>query len=217
MRLESVQVGQPQLHGSAGAADPLNQPWESAFFKAPVEGAAWVTLLGVAGDRQADTENHGGVDKAVLLYSADHYPHWRAELGMLDMPFGGFGENLTVSGQDERSVCIGDVLTIGDAEFEVSQPRQPCWKMARRWRIKTLPATVIQNGRSGWYCRVTREGQVCAGDEVALLRRPFPEWTVHAANRVMHQRVGGQEAAQRLAGVAALSAAWRGDLLRRSG
>src|SRR5687768_12706975 len=107
--LVSIQVGQPQTHGREGAADPFDRPWTSAFFKTPVAGPVFVGRTNVTGDCQADLEHHGGVDKAVLAYSADHYPLWRAELNRPDLCFGGFGENLTIEGLDEQGVCIGDV------------------------------------------------------------------------------------------------------------
>ena len=116
--------------------------------------------MGIAGDQQADRENHGGLDKAVLAYSADHYAFWRVHLNLPDMPHGGFGENLTIAGLDESSVCIGDRWQAGNVVFEVSQPRQPCWKMGRRWNIADLPKQVIQNGKSGWYLRVLVEGEL---------------------------------------------------------
>src|SRR5437773_11765769 len=102
----SIQVGQPTSYVHEGAADGKRRTWTTAFFKAPVAGSVHIGELGVEGDQQADRENHGGIDKAVLAYSADHYPSWRVHLSLPDMPYGGFGENLTVAGIDETSVCI---------------------------------------------------------------------------------------------------------------
>src|ERR1700684_3044472 len=140
--LTSLQVGMPRNYGFEDAADTHDKSWTTGFFKAPIDGPIFVGTTNLAGDGQADLKNHGGVDKAVLAYSADHYPKWRDELGMPAMPHGAFGENLTFAGLSEESVSIGDILRIDAVTFEVSQPRQPCWKLARRWRMHELVAAV---------------------------------------------------------------------------
>jgi MOSC domain-containing protein YiiM len=183
--LMSVQVGMPRWHGTPGSADPFDKPWSSGFFKDPVAGPVRVGFTNLDGDGQADLVNHGGPEKAVLAHPADHYPAWRAELRLPDLPFGAFGENLTIAGTTEADVCIGDLWRIGTALLAVTQPRQPCWKMARRWRIKDLPARVIETGRSGWYYRVLEEGVVEAGAACERVERPNPEWSVLRAHRVM--------------------------------
>lgn len=214
-RIVSINVGIPQILGSRDAADDNNRPWTTAFFKSPVAGPVHVTNTGIIGDGQADRENHGGIDKAVLAYSADHYSSWRRELNLPDMPFGGFGENLTVQGLDENTVCIGDRGQAGDVMFQVSQPRQPCWKMSRRWRIADLAQQVIHNGRSGWYLRVLSEGNLTAGTSLTLVERPHPDWTIARASRVMHHDKHNLAAAAALASLPELSASWRETLLAR--
>ena len=92
-----------------------------------------LTARGFDGDGQADVVKHGGLDKAVCAYPADHYPEWRRTLGITPFDFGAFGENLTIDGLDEQTVCIGDVWSLVDAQVQVSVPRSPCWKLARRW------------------------------------------------------------------------------------
>ncbi|RMD61489.1 MOSC domain-containing protein [Candidatus Parcubacteria bacterium] len=187
-RLISIQVGRPRQLGIEGAPDPMDRPWVTSFFKDPVDGPVWLGLTNLAGDGQADRENHGGPDKAVLAYAAAHYPLWRSELGRPDLPFGAFAENFTIEGLTEASVCIGDVYAIGDVRVQVSQPRQPCWKIARRWRIKDLTARVRETGRTGWYLRVLAEGYVEPGLPVTLIERPYPQWTVARATEIMHRR-----------------------------
>src|SRR5262245_26402280 len=167
----------------------------------------------LVGDGQADLVNHGGPDKAVLAYSADHYPAWRAELCLAEMTFGAFGENLTLANLTEADVCIGDVWRVGEVLLAVSQPRQPCWKLARRWKVKDLPARVVESGRSGWYFRVVREGDLEAGCAVELVERPSPTWTVARANRVMYQ---DRHESTVLAAVSGLSQSWREGLTRRA-
>ena len=174
-----------------------------------------VNWLGLVGDSQADLRFHGGRNKAVLVYSGDHYPDWRSELGIAEMGPGGFGENLTVAGADERSVCIGDHWRIANVLFEVSQPRQPCWKLGRRWRRPDLPKRTVVSGRTGWYCRVLEEGELDAGLAMTLERRPHPEWTIVAANRVMYTKQADSEVIRALIGLPELSSEWKDELGER--
>jgi MOSC domain-containing protein YiiM len=215
--LLSVQIGLPRTHGTPGADDPMDRPWTSGFFKQPVAGPVQVTRLGIVGDGVADRVSHGGPDKAVLAYSAEHYPGWETELGIRSLPFGAFGENLSVGDLAEDAVCVGDVWACGSVEFEVSQPRQPCWKLARRWRIRDLPARVVESGRSGWYLRVVAEGELEAGQPFALLRRPNPDWTVRRAHRVMHFHKYDPAECEALMGVPGLSMSWVETLRGRLG
>ncbi len=193
----------------------MDRPWLTGFFKEPVEGPIWLGQTNLAGDGQADLKNHGGPDKAVLAYAADHYPAWRAELDRSDLPYGAFGENFTIAGLVEETVCIGDVYAVGEARVQVSQPRQPCWKIARRWRIKDLTARVQATGRTGWYFRVLAEGYVQPGLPVTLLERPFPQWTVTRAGEIMRDRRDNPVAAAELAACPLLSTNWRESLSPR--
>lgn len=211
----SIQVGRAKKYVQEAVGDGKGRAWTTGFFKSPVVGMVKVDELGVAGDEQADRENHGGIDKAVLAYSADHYAYWREHLGLPEMPFGGFGENLTIGGLDESSVCIGDRWRAGDVRLEVSQPRQPCWKMGRRWQIVDLPKQVIQNGRSGWYLRVLNVGELESGAAIELTLRPRPLWTIARANRLLYHEPDNIEGLTELANLPELSRAWREELLER--
>lgn len=169
--LLSIQIGKPKTYSDDQGI------WETAFFKEPVSGPIALTVTGLEGDAVADTEHHGGPEQAVLLYSAEHYPCWQAELGQ-ELPFGGFAENLTISGLDEHSACIGDIYQIGTARLQVTRPRIPCWKIARRWHIPDLTKRTTQSARIGWYCRVLQAGEIQAGLPVKLLERRDPGKTV---------------------------------------
>ena len=190
----------------------MDRPWVTGFFKSPVTEPVWLGRTGLAGDGQADSKNHGGPDKAVLAYAADHYPLWHAELNRSDLSYGAFGENFTIAGLSEETVCIGDVFAVGPVRVQVSQPRQPCWKIARRWRIKDLTARVLSTGRTGWYFRVLVEGYVQPGLPVVLIERPFPRWTVARASEIMRHRRDDPAAAAELAACPLLSVSWRRSL-----
>jgi len=214
--LFSIQVGAPRSYGFEDAVDAHDKPWTTGFFKTPMEGPVFVGTTNLAGDGQADLINHGGVDKAVLVYSAEHYPKWREELRMPEMPYGAFGENLTIGGLSEELVCIGDIFRIGTVTFEVSQPRQPCWKLARRWRMHELVRLVVHNGRSGWYLRVLEEGWIDAQMPVDLMERPNPAWPVARANKILHHYRTDLPLTLALADVPGLADSWVGELRERA-
>ena len=164
-----------------GKAAPYTRPGSmSAIDKQPVVGAVAVGELGLDGDEQGDRRVHGGPDKAVHCYTFAHYARWRAELpelaqALLQQP-GAFGENFSVSGLDESTVCIGDRWRVGSALFEVSQGRQPCWKLNDRFGVPDMARRVQDSLRAGWYLRVLAAGHVSAGDDILLDRRPHPDW-----------------------------------------
>ncbi len=188
MRVLSIQVGRPRQMPPTGDGADWDRRWRTAFVKEPVAGPVMLGRLGLEGDSQADLMVHGGPDMAVLAYSADHYPLWHRELALAGLGPGGFGENLTVAGQDEHGACIGDVYELGEALLQVSQPRGPCHKIAWRWRVADLQARVEATGRHGWYLRVLREGPIEAGQELRLSERPHPDWTVRRAADVYRRR-----------------------------
>jgi MOSC domain-containing protein YiiM len=214
MHLVSIQIGTPRTVGQPHSTDPMTRAFTSAIWKAPVTGPVKVGRLGLEGDRVANTRVHGGPEQALLMYAASHYPLWEAELGRDGLTPGAFGENLTVSTLTEESVCIGDVLDIGEVRLQVSQPRQPCATLARRHQVGDMIKLVQRNGRSGWYLRVLREGELAAGDPIVLVNRPHPVWTVRRAARVALDRKAHPEEARALAACEALSPGWRDWLVR---
>lgn len=214
-RLIGLQAGLPRLHGRADATEPMDREWFSGFAKDAASGPLRAGREGLEGDGQADRKNHGGPDKALCVYPMEHHDFWIAEIGP-DFGPGAFGENFTVAGALEADVCLGDVFQIGKIVVEISQPRQPCWKLARRWRVKDLALQVERTGRTGWYLRVLQDGLVGAPADAVLLRRPHPEWTVERANEIMHHRKEDRTAAGELAACPALSASWRDSLGRRA-
>ena len=174
MSLVSLQFGKPTAVATAGSAAWWDGEWTSAIFKQPVQDAVWLGYLGLEGDGVADTKVHGGVDKSVCIYPAEHYPVWRSELNQPALPFAAFGENFTTTGLLEDEVCVGDIFEIGEAVVQVSQPREPCWKPARRWQVKNLAARILETGRTGFYGRTLQPGPVQAGDSLRLQQRAYP-------------------------------------------
>ncbi|WP_417849471.1 MOSC domain-containing protein [Thalassoglobus sp.] len=209
--VHSIQVGKPNVV----EAKDHHKEWTTGFQKQTVNGPVRLDRLNLAGDGQADLKHHGGPDKALCVYPIAHYPLWRAELG-LDLVPGSFGENLTVCGITEDDVCIGDIWIIGDTKVQVSQPRQPCWKLSRWWSVEDLAVRVQQTGRTGWYLRVLSEGDLEAGDSIQLVERVNPLWTITAANRLMHSEKDNIVGAKILASLPELSASWTETLTRRS-
>jgi MOSC domain-containing protein YiiM len=213
--LASIQVGTVRILGRDEAPEPFDKAWTTGIFKTTVEGPVHVTTVGIDGDAQADLTVHGGPDKALCAYSASHYPAWRAELALPGFVHGAFGENLTIGGLAEGDICIGDTWLAGDVVLQVTQPRQPCWKLSQKWRVRTLTAQVLESGRTGWYFRVLRVGDLAAGMPLTLDARPHAEWTITAANAVMHHRKEDVAAAKALAALPELSQSWRATLTRR--
>jgi MOSC domain-containing protein YiiM len=211
----SLQTGLPRTLGTVGAEEPVDREWTTGFFKEPVAGLRQVNALGIEGDGQADLINHGGHDKAINVYPSEHYAGWEEQMG-LALPAGAFGENFTTAGMTESEICVGDVFRADELLVQVSQPRQPCWKLARRWRIKDLAAQVERTGRTGWYFRVLGEGRIQDGTVLTLVERRAPEWSIAAANEVMHHRKDDIAAALALAACPGLSESWKSSLTRRA-
>ncbi len=205
-RILSINVGRPK---------PIQdvEPWMTGIYKTPVSGPVRLGLENLDGDGQADLKVHGGPDKAVCVYSADHFPTWRQELGVPECGPGWFGENFSVTGQTESTVAIGDTYRIGTAIVQVSQPRAPCWKLGRRWQRLDMPKLVVRSGRTGWYLRVLETGTVESGEAITLLDSPYSQWTIEAVNDVAYSRGGTTDldAARALANCPSLAEAWRSE------
>lgn len=211
MTLVSINVGLPRdvPHGAS--------PVSTGIFKQAVDGPVKVRKLNLDGDGQADLVHHGGESKAVYAYSLDHYDYWREVLGRDDLPYGQFGENLTVRGLDEAALCVGDRLDIGSAAFVISQPRVPCFKLGIRLGDRDMPRKFAQSLRVGVYLRVLTEGVIRAGGAVEL--------TAKAGERLSTRSLfdawlkpNDPDALQLLARAAAipeLSAEWRSHIRQR--
>jgi MOSC domain-containing protein YiiM len=212
-KIESIQVGRSRCFD---AASDSGKPWQSAIIKTFVPGSVSVNEDGLVGDEQSDLVHHGGPDKAVLAYGVSHYAYWQSRYPECGFNAGGFGENLTVSGFDESFCCIGDVWEVGTCLLEISQPRQPCWKLSRRWSIDRLAQEVQDQRRTGWYLRVLRLGRLQAGDEIMLVERRDPKFTIAYALGVMYANPRVKQDDLELANVPQLSTSWKTNLSARS-
>lgn len=203
----SIQVGRPR---------PLNTPSgpiTTAFVKDPVAGPVALRTLGLDGDSQVNTRYHGGPDRALCVYPGEHYAHWAERLGR-SLPPASFGENLTTRGLLEDEVEIGGTYAVGDAVVQVSQPREPCHKLAGRHGVGQLAAWVKRSGRTGFYLRVLEEGVVSPGDAILPVSRPAAGVTVAELNRVTYRDRRDLEGLERAAGAEGLEAGWRSRLER---
>lgn len=172
MKLISVNVGRPRLVNWNG------QQVSTGIYKNPVEGRVMLRTLNLDGDRQADLTVHGGITKAVYGYPVEHYEYWREQLPGVELPWGMFGENLTVEGLDEATLHIGARLRIGQAEVTVTEPRMPCYKLGIKFGSQDIVRKFRDSGRNGFYFSVQREGEVGAGDEIELLGEALENVTV---------------------------------------
>jgi MOSC domain-containing protein YiiM len=209
-RIVSLQVGRPKAMKT-----PQGRAWTSAIVKAAVDGRVTLRSENLDGDDQANRKYHGGPDKAVCAYPAEHFPEWRAEFDLPDMGAGAFGENFTVEGLTEEAVCLGDVFAVGTAVVQVSQPRMPCVNVARRWDRPKLPVRMEENGRTGYYLRVLTEGEVAAGDTLTLQERSHPDWTVLRANHTLYGDAATPAEIAELRDLPGLTGEWRRALGRK--
>ena len=203
MRIVSINVGLPREIQWGGKT-----VWTS-IFKVPVTGPVRVERLNVDGDQQSDLTVHGGVDKAVYAYPAEHYEFWREQLPGVDLPWGVFGENFTTEGLLEDTVQIGDKLQAGSAEFVVTQPRMPCFKLGVRFDRPDMVKRFLHSGRTGFYLAVAREGEVAASDVVTLVARNDHAITVADIVGLYTADATNQDLLRRVAELPALPEGWR--------
>jgi len=195
---------------------PKNVTWQgqtvcTGVWKHPVDGPAMVRRLNIDGDGQGDTSGHGGEQRAVLVYQTGSYRHWQQHFGRDDLNYGSFGENFTVDGLADDEVCIGDRYRIGEAEFEVTQPRVTCYRVGLRLGEPELPALLVSHHRPGFYMRVITEGRVQAGDRIVKTRTGPGALSVADTDALLY--LPGRDPAQlRLAlQIPALSPGWQGS------
>lgn len=202
MKLISINVGLPRTVTWQG------KPVTTGIFKEPVGGPVILRRLNLEGDRQADLSVHGGADKAVYVYPAEHYDYWRAELPGAPLPWGAFGENFTVTGLLEDEVSIGDRFRIGGAEVMVTQPRLPCYKLGVKFGRADMVKRFLASRRTGFYVAVLKEGEVAPGEAIELISRDENKVTVADITRLYAFDKADTATLQRAIQVEALPEGW---------
>lgn len=183
----------------------------TGIFKKPTTQRISVLETSLQGDQQVDLKNHGGTDKAVYGFAAEHYNYWREELAKPYLKFGQFGENLTISGLDEDRLCIGDRIKINDCILEITQPRVPCFKLGIALEQKDMPKRFVQHGATGIYFRVIQQGTVGVHDSVKTVFSHPERLTVETLFNAYFDKTfeNPQAIMQRAANISELSEEWR--------
>lgn len=202
-RLVSVNVGRPRDIEWNG------RTVHTAVWKDPVHGRCRVGSLNIDGDGQGDLAGHGGEQRAVFVYQLESYAYWQTELRRTDFVHGQFGENFTVQGLPDHNVCIGDRYQIGNALFEITQPRVTCYRVGIRMNEPRMPALLTSSGRPGFYFRVLEEGEVGAGDEIVKIGEAKERMTVSEINALLYSPDHSHERLERALHIEALSQGWR--------
>lgn len=191
-------------HGSGIAKTPTDGPWR-------------ITRVGLVGDAQGDLKHHGGPEKALHHYPRDHYEAWQREIGphaLFDAP-GAFGENVSTTGWTEHSVHIGDIVRFGSALLQVSQGRQPCWKLNVRFGRDDVASRTQSSGRTGWYYRVLEEGTATLNDQLVLIERPRPAWPLSRLVSLLYRDKERYSELEEMAEIPELADGWRTLAARR--
>src|SRR5271168_3119808 len=212
-RLLSVNVGLPRDIEWQG------KTVHTAVWKTPVQGRRMTRRLNVDGDGQGDLAGHGGEHRAVFVYQIEAYRYWQDHLGRNDFTYGQFGENFTVEGLADTEVCIGDHYRIGDALFEVTQPRVTCYRVGIRMNEPRMAALLVSHGRPGFYFRVLEEGEVEAGDEIVQVAEGPERLTVAAIDALLYLPGPAKDELERALRIPALSPGWKSSfeaLLRQT-
>ena len=209
MQLVSVNVGLPRevtWHGRVV---------RTSIWKYPVEGLVHVSSLNLEGDQQSDLSVHGGPEKAIYAYPREHYEYWRRELPETELAWGAFGENFTTEGLLEPDIRIGDRIRVGSAEFLVTQPRMPCFKLGVRFGRDDMVKRFLHSGRTGFYLAVVREGEVARGNSLEFVGRDEHGVTVADIVSLYARDRDNEDLLRRAVDVPALPESWKGYLKKR--
>jgi MOSC domain-containing protein YiiM len=205
MKVLSVNVGLPRKVLFNG------QTITTAIFKDPVKGPVMLRKINLDGDKQADLTVHGGVDKAVYSYPAEHYDYWRKQYPNIDIIWGMFGENFTTEGLMEDTVNIGDQIKIGSAKLVATQPRMPCYKLGVRFGIMEIIKRFLSSGRPGIYFKVLKQGEVKTDDKIEIIEKDKNNVTVKDIVRLYINRdhADNIETMRRAIKISALPEGWK--------
>lgn len=206
--LSEIRVGSVAEIGYSGI--------RSALIKRSLDAPVRIDLTGPLGDQHAD-RFHGGPEKAVLQYDSGHYAAWQAEFPDIAHVFqpGDFGENFVVAGMSEATICVGDIVRVGEALLQVSESRQPCFKLNHRFGDLGISRRSQESGRTGWFYRVLEPGDVAAGDAITVVERPLPEWPVARLQHYLYHQANDFEMARLLSELPHLSPGFRALFAKR--
>ena len=191
-----------------------NKTYKTSYKKKPIEGSQYVSFQGLKEDNQSDKEVHGGVQRAICVFTQGSYDFFK-EKHNINLPTCALGENITLLDCDDKDICLGDRFSCGEAIFEVSQPRQPCWIISSILGIKNLTSLIVKEGRSGFYLRVIKEGKVCKNDSFELLSRKNEKLNIEYINKCYYNAKENQEQIKEILEAKELSPFYRDDLLKR--
>lgn len=209
MKVLSVNTALPQRIISGG------KPVTTGIFKTPVLRRIKVSKLNLEGDAQADLSVHGGINKAVYAYPSEHYDFWRSEFPGMDLPWGMFGENLTLQGLSESEACLGDRFRIGTAALMVTQPRLPCYKLGIKFGRDDMPEHFLSSGRTGFYFSVVEEGELGAGDLIETIEKEPHQVSIATVLRLYHShQPQDSRQIEQILKIEALASGWRKRFLR---
>ncbi|WP_257349500.1 MOSC domain-containing protein [Pseudalkalibacillus decolorationis] len=208
IKVRSILVGKPKIIGET------RNPVKSGIYKYNVSEKVYLSKVNFDGDEQADLKNHGGPDKAICVYSSEHYPYWESILQQ-QMMDGAFGENLTLEGITETDIYIGDRFQLGEAIVEVSQPRRPCFKLGIKWNEPKLAQYVQDTGYSGFYLRVEKEGWVTPGDPLIKTYEHPSKFSISTMNHIVYHDPDNETALERLIQLKPLASSWRKGIIKR--
>lgn len=208
-RLVSVNVGGPR------EVEWRGETVLTSIWKSPVSGIVQLGKLNLAGDKQSDLSVHGGIDKSVYAYPSEHYAWWCGELPGVELPWGVFGENFSTEGLLEDEVFIGDRFRIGTAEVVVTQPRLPCFKLGIRFGEPMMVKRFLQSGRSGFYLKVAREGEVEAGCGIERLAKASRSISIAAIGRLHGDQAADAEQLRQVSELPDLARSWKAHFRKR--
>lgn len=207
-QINGIQIGNPK---------PMNYAKKeilTSYVKEQVNEPVFATTTNLTGDQQADLKHHGGPDKAICVYPTEHYTYWEKRIGK-SFHHGDFGENLSLEGLTEDKVRIGDILQAGDCLFQISQPRQPCYKIAAFHQVKELPVWIQQTGYSGYYLRVLKEGTLAPHSSIKIIDKGSKGITIAYANQIMYGETNDRLAIENILLEEALADSWRKQYIKK--
>jgi len=200
--------------GSESELQKKNKTYKTSYKKQPISGSQYVNFEGLEEDNQSDKEVHGGVQRALCVFTQGSYDFFKKKHN-INLPTCALGENITLLDCDDKDICLGDRFSCGEAVFEVSQPRQPCWIISSILGIKKLTALIVKEGRSGFYLRVIKEGKICKEDEFKLQIRKYEKLNIEYINKCYYNAKENHEEIKEILEVPELSPFYRDDLLKR--